>query len=307
MSNTNRECEVSQAEVVSAGRPIRFSSRHHIMRAEEVVDLDRYPLHRSDSREYQELVARCHGLLQKEGLFQLPGFMRPGAIQNALASQASMVHQAFYHSRRHNIFFQDAVPGLPDDHVALKHFAEPTTNRILCADQIEGTAVTVLYDWQPFAKFLACTMHKPALFTMDDRIAGANVVTYHEGDGLNYHFDRAEFTTTLLLQQPEAGGVFEYCRDLCGSPGQPNAAFVAELLSGVKLPQRCPQAAGTLTVFCGQNTAHRVTPVKGKQHRINCVLTFTETPGCRFTAEDHYAFYGRTLGVAAANVMDSKL
>ena len=31
-----------------------------------------------------------------------------------------------------------------------------------------------------------------------------NVMAYREGEALNWHFDRSEFTTTLLLQQAEA-------------------------------------------------------------------------------------------------------
>ena len=34
------------------------------------------------------------------------------------------------------------------------------------------------------------------------------------GKELNWHFDNSEFAITLLLQAPEAGGVFEYVRDL---------------------------------------------------------------------------------------------
>ena len=68
--------------------------------------------------------------------------------------------------------------------------------------------MTQLYDRPGFATFLACVTNKPTLYTMDDRIAGANVMTYYDGEALNWHFDRSEFTTTLLLQAPKAGGEF---------------------------------------------------------------------------------------------------
>jgi hypothetical protein len=137
-------------------------------------------------------------------------------------------------------------------------------------------------------------MNKPALYTMDDRIAGANVMTYYHGEALNWHFDRSEFTTTLLLQAPKAGGEFEYLRDL-RTAEDPNYAGVAELLMGKRQTQICPQEAGTLNVFRGVNTAHRVTPVEGDRPRINAVLTYYETPGRRFSEQEHLGFYGRTL------------
>jgi hypothetical protein len=37
---------------------------------------------------------------------------------------------------------------------------------------------------------------------MADPLARLNAMAYGEGQGLNWHFDRAEFTTTLLLQAP---------------------------------------------------------------------------------------------------------
>ena len=62
--------------------------------------------------------------------------------------------------------------------------------------------------------FLAEVMGKPQLHTMADPLARANVMAYRAGDALNWHFDRSEFTTTLLLQAPDAGGDFQYRRDL---------------------------------------------------------------------------------------------
>ncbi len=43
------------------------------------------------------------------------------------------------------------------------------------------------------------------LHTMDRPLARVNVMAYGEGQALNWHFDRSEFTTTLQLEQPDAG------------------------------------------------------------------------------------------------------
>ena len=66
---------------------------------------------------------------------------------------------------------------------------------------------------------------------MPDPLARVNVMSYREGEALNWHFDRSEFTTTLLLQAPKAGGAFEYRSDL-RTDTDPNYAGVARLLSG---------------------------------------------------------------------------
>ena len=62
--------------------------------------------------------------------------------------------------------------------------------------------------------FLAKVLDKRQLYLMEDPLARVNVMAYRSGEALNWHFDRSEFTVTLLLQEPEAGGVFQYRRDL---------------------------------------------------------------------------------------------
>ena len=137
-------------------------------------------------------------------------------------------------------------------------------------------------------------MQKPELYPMADPLACANVMGYFEGEGLNWHFDRSEFTTTLLLQAPRQGGEFQY-RQKLRSDEDPNYDGVARLLrdedsevSTLRL------GAGDLNVFKGKNTAHRVTPPVGDRARVITVFTYYETPGRMFSDEENLGFYGRT-------------
>lgn len=257
-----------------------------------MIDLAKYPLDKPDSAKYAALVEKCKTQLAKDGLFNLVGFFTPDAIETTLAQVKPMIAtQAFTHAREHNIYFRDDIDDLPADHPALRRYK--TINHTVCADQVEGAPIVNLYDWPPMAAFLAAVMEKPALYPMDDRIACANVMTYYEGEALNWHFDRSEFTTTILLQAPEAGGEFEYVQDL-RSPGNPNFQGISDLYDGNVDTKICPQSPGTLNVFKGVNTAHRVTPVVGDTPRINAVLTYYEKPGAKFTETELLGFYGRT-------------
>jgi hypothetical protein len=110
---------------------------------------------------------------------------------------------------------------------------------------------------------------------------------------LNWHFDRSEFTTTLLLQAPDDGGSFQYRRDL-RSDGDPNYDGVAALVRGEDPDVRTlALTAGTLNVFKGKNTAHRVTPVVGERDRVIAVLSYYEQPDVMFSKEERVGFYGR--------------
>jgi len=255
-----------------------------------ILDLDRYPLDRPGPAR-AALVARAREDLAREGMFTLPGFLRPEAAAEAAAALLPRFEtEAFTHARRHNIYFRKEVPGLPPGHPALAEVE--TVNRTLCGDRIGG-ALIALYEWQPFAAFLAETMGKPVLHTMDDPLARVNAMAYGAGQALNWHFDRSEFTTTLLLQAPEAGGIFEYRSDL-RSDDDPNHEGVARLLRGEDPElRRLVLGEGALNVFRGRNTAHRVTPVEGGRARIIAVFSYYDRPGVRFTEEERIGFYGR--------------
>ncbi len=256
------------------------------------LDLDRFPLEDADSPAGQALVRKCRAALAADGLFNLDGFVRPAALAQCVSEVAPVLDtDAFIHKRTHNAYFEDGVAGLPDDHPALAR-AE-TVNRTICADQIAGGTLLRIYEWPPLIRFLAAVMDKPALYPMADPLARMNVMAYRAGEALNWHFDRSEFTTTLLLQAPEAGGAFQYRSDL-RSDSDPNYGGVARLLAGQDDQVRTlPLAAGTLNVFKGKNTAHRVTPAIGGRDRIIAVFSYFDRPGVTMSEAERIGFYGR--------------
>ena len=260
----------------------------------EVIDFERYPLDRIDSGNGQALVKRCRDDLARDGMFNLVGLLRPEAIEKVIAEVTPLFEvNAFTHSRKHNIYFLPEVPGLPSDHPALQQFE--TINHTICSDQISNNVLVKLYQWAPFAAFLAAVMDKPALHQMDDPLARLNVMGYGQGEALNWHFDRSEFTTTLLLQSPEQGGEFQYRTGL-RSDEDPNYEGVAEFLKhGQASASTLRLNAGTLNVFRGKNTAHRVTPIEGERKRIIAVFSYYEQAGVQFSNEERVGFYGRAI------------
>ena len=257
----------------------------------DILDLERYPLDKPESAAWDMLVGECREDLARDGLFNLPGFMKSGVLKETVAELKPLLErEAFVHERRHNIYFKRGIEGIDAAHPALTEFK--TSNRTVCADQMGDNAVIRLYEWDPFARFLAAVMERPELFTMADPLARVNVMGYSEGQALNWHFDRSEFTTTLLMQAPKSGGGFEYAKDL-RSDDDPNYDGVAELLTGKRSPTQIVLEPGTLNIFKGKNTAHRVAPVVGDQDRIIAVFSFYERPDVVFTDQERIGFYGR--------------
>lgn len=258
----------------------------------DIIDLDRYPLDREGSPEWEELVAKSKAELATEGMFNLEGFLKPGVAEKAVAEVRPVMDASSHeHRRSHNIYFKPSIPELDPEHPALRKVE--TISHTVCADQLPGSTVIAIYEYEPLIRFLAATMDKPRLHVMEDPLARANVMSYRAGEALNWHFDRSEFTTTLLLQKPEQGGDFEYSTNL-RSEDNPNYDGVARLLEGndpnLKVLKVQP---GTLNVFRGKNTAHRVTTVGGGRDRMIAVFSYYEKPGVLFSAEERLGFYGR--------------
>ena len=258
----------------------------------QFLDLDRFPLDRPESVGGRALLARCRRELCEAGMFSLAGLIRAEALGRCVAEvEPLFAAHAFTHAREHNIYFDDGIEGLEADHPALARFE--TVNHTVCGDQIPKGLVTRIYEWQPLIDFLAAAMDKPRLFPMADPLARINVMAYREGEALNWHFDRSEFTTTCLLQAPVSGGKFQYRTDLRSS-ADPNYEGVGRLLSGKDEHVRTlPLTPGTLNVFKGRNTAHRVSPVEGDRERIVAVFSYYETPDVVFSDAERLGFYGR--------------
>ena len=258
----------------------------------ELINLERYPLHDLESKAGQDLVARCIRDLDERGMFTLQGFMRRAVIDDILPELLQkFASESFTHAREHNIYFDDEITDVAADHPALERVE--TINHTLCGDQL-AEPLRQIYLWPGMTDFLARVMQKPALYPMDDPLACANVMAYYEGEGLNWHFDRSEFTTTLLLQSPRQGGEFQYRHALRGA-GDPNYEGIARLLRGEDSQVSTLRlGAGDLNVFKGVDTAHRVTPPRGERARVVTVFTYYETPGRYFSDEENLGFYGRT-------------
>lgn len=257
-----------------------------------LLDLAAYPIHRLEDAGGRALVQRCRDDLATTGMFNLAGFVWPNALAACVAELKPLLAEgAFRHARRHDIYFGAPQPGLAADHGA--RVMIETSNRTVTGDRTAGTIVRRIYDWPALPAFLAAAMGKTRLFPMADPLACLNVMGYGDGEGLNWHFDRSQFTVTLLLQMPDAGGEFEYRRNL-RAEGAPNYDGVARLLAGEDPEVRSVAlAAGTLNVFAGRNTAHRAAPTRGPRERIVAVMSFVEQPGMMFSAAERIGFYGR--------------
>lgn len=269
------------------------------MTAGAQVDLERYPITRLDGEAGRDLIARGRRALAEDGALSLAGFIRPEA-QGGLAAEARRLSPlAHLMAEDHTVYFEPPEPGLPPDHPRRR--LGRTEKGGVAYDRIPADAgIRRLYEWDALTDFIAALIGAPRLYRHADPLAALNVNVFGAGQGLDWHFDRTDFSVTLSLQTPAAGGAFEYLPRL-RSETEPNYDAVTRLLDGEDLGARTlPFAAGTLALFQGRHSPHRVTPVVGGRDRLVAVLSYTAKPGVTFSPYAQRLFYGRAAAPAGS-------
>lgn len=259
----------------------------------DIVDLDRYPIHRLDSDEGRDFVADCRTALARTGVCHLEGFVRPEAVAAMVEIAGQLDGDAWASDRMHTIYFEE-----PDDSVPAQH---PRAHLVRSAkhgiayDQIPADApMRRLYESDDLTNFIATVLDKPVLHRSADPLDALQVTLFHPGEELGWHFDRSEFSVTVMYQQADEGGDFEYLPGLRSDDNE-NHPGVQRLLQGDRTGlQVLPSAAGTLAFFRGEWALHRVTPIRGRRPRINSVLTYGERPDMVLNDLTSELFYGRT-------------
>jgi hypothetical protein len=260
---------------------------------EDVIDLERYPIDDPGSATYQDLVRDCREQLRETGAARLGGFLTPGAVGEMLALTGRLTAAAWASDQTHTVYFEpadsSAGPGHP--RALLQHSAK----KAIAYDQIPAAApIRRLYQSDDLTGFIAAVLGKDMLYRSADPLDALEIAIFGDGDELGWHFDNSEFSVTVMYQQAESGGHFEYVPRLRSGHDQNYPGVRKILHGGSDGVVRLAAGPGTLAVFRGQHALHRVTPVGGPRPRVNSVLTYGERPDMKLSELTQKLFYGRT-------------
>jgi hypothetical protein len=256
----------------------------------EIVDFERYPIG-PDGRFDSRIVERCRSELADDGACQLHGFMRPAAVSVVLRQAEALYGKAFHTDAAHNAYFTELIAGSgPGDPRGISlHSSKRSLSYKYCG---ADSPLRILYEWDGLVTFLKDALDLADLYRDADPVGACSVMFYDEGDELGWHFDNSEFAVTLMLQECLEGGEFEYVPGIRTVEAE-NFAAVLAVLDGDREPVRSLEAGpGTLALFRGRYSLHRVTPVRGPTRRVNAVLAYASTPGHRLTPLNRRLFYG---------------
>jgi hypothetical protein len=268
------------------------------LQAAAMVDLARYPIDALEGPAGASFAAEGRRQFEDSGLCLLPGFIRPPALE-LLAGEANVLcDRAYFCNSSHNAYLTPDDDSLPDDHPARR--LEETYVGSLPYDRLpRDSALRRLYQWDPLKDFIGAVLGKPKLYRFADPLGACSINVFRDGGAHGWHFDESEFTVTLMLQAPEAGGAFEYLPGIRGRADE--AEIVARALDGGREGVvELPFTPGTLLIFGGQKTLHRVTRVLGERPRLVPVLCYSVEPDLKNSEAVRKLFWGRSGSEATA-------
>jgi hypothetical protein len=249
----------------------------HPQSPSELIDVVRFPVENIGGPQGRKVVERFAADLRETGLCRMEGFLRPSAVEALRIEAAHLAAGASYALKACNPYFTKKDPNLPDDDA--RNIMTPRCLGMVAGDLIpEDSGLKRLYRWEPLHHFLSAILGQGQVHVLADPYQCLNISVMPEGPGHNWHFDDPDFVVTLMLQKPEVGGAFE-CAPGIRSPEDENYAGVREVLLGARdRVSIVPFQPGTLMIFRGRYSLHRVSPVAGGTVRLIAVLSYSTQP-----------------------------
>jgi hypothetical protein len=260
----------------------------------DVIDLERYPITDRTDPAYRALVTHSQSLLGQEGVAIFPGFVRDESVAT-MADQTLELHPRMFHFREnHTVYFKPQEENVDFGH-PLRRLMKTEKDTVAYADIPGDNLIRRIYESDEVLSFIKDVLGLDTLYRHADPLAALNLQGFTTGQQLGWHFDRSDFSVTLSLQAASAGGDFEYVRMLRNEDDDCYDA-VGQFLDNPDTQQIevLPQVPGTLTLFRGRYSLHRVTPVVGDRLRLNAVFAYVDQPNVEFSAYARQLFYGRT-------------
>jgi hypothetical protein len=235
-----------------------------------LIDTDRYPLDRPD-----EWIAAAHDRLRHDGVAILDGFLRADAVE-AMVDECDRLAPTAHHS------VTEGTPylGLPEE-----GYPDGHPRRALVVSSLAAIAYDLfppdsvlrgLYEWDPFMELVRRMLGVDGLHRYADPLGALNVAVMRDGDELGWHFDMTDFVVSIALQSSTSGGDFESASRIRTADDEREGAVTAVLEDRAPggTVGSVPMRPGTLMLFEGRWSMHRVTPIRGDVPRYVALLAY---------------------------------
>lgn len=259
-----------------------------------LVDLERYPVLDLGSDRARASIGGWRAELKATGACELPGFITPDGVAALVADAEALAARAH---RSEGI--GTAYLALPDSDAPAGHPRRWLGRYALGAVAYDlmprPSLLRRLYEWDPMKDLIEAILDRGPIHRYADPFGALNLAVMDDGDELQWHFDQTDFVVSLAVQPSERGGDFEVA-PLLRSAADERYEAVAGVLDGTDTSPviTLPMTAGTLLVFEGRHSLHRVSPIGGDRSRLVGLLAYDTKPGTMGSELLRMSRYGRT-------------
>ena len=259
---------------------------------EQIIDLQRYPVLPLDTVQLRTSLAQWQQQYIEEGTCVLEHFVREDAVVEMVQEANDLAPLGFHNTLTGNAYLEDVDDTLPADHP--KRITETTSLAAVAGDQFPASStIRSLYEWDALIELVRLITRLDRLYLYDCPLGRLNLSVMKNDDYLRWHFDQSDFVVSMPLQEAEEGGLFEFVHNL-RSDNDENFEEVAKVLTGDESQVQVLQAPiGSLILFRGKNTLHRVTRIGGNQARLHALFSYAEQPDVRGSDYLKEIRYGR--------------
>ena len=231
------------------------------------IDTDRYPINDPDSGALASVITAARTQIAEMGAAELPGFIRQDALAAFVADAEVLSGRAHPSGGLGTAYLE-----LPDE----ERFSEdhprrtwmPYAVRAVAYDLIPTTSpLRKIYESEPVRTFLESVLNRGTLHRYADPFGALNLAVMGEGDALQWHFDQTDFVVSLAIQTAESGGDFEVVPKIRTTEDERYDDVASVLAGNSSRVLTLAMTPGTLLVFEGRHSIHRVTPIVGDRLR----------------------------------------
>ena len=244
-------------------------------------DLSQYPLNDLDSPHGQALIARCQDMLRKDSICALPGFLRPEIVEVLAAELTGLAPLAHPSNRLRTPYGWRNNAGFTPAHPRSALFR--TACGIVTTEQFsEGSHSRVIFHFDELTECIRRILGFTTLYRCACPTLSIQVNVLREGETFGWHFDTNDGVVSFIIQEADTGGAFEYA-PMIRAENDENYEAVGRIFREETSAKSLSIPPGTLVLFLGRRSVHRVAPVgKTQKPRLSLLYSYDQQPGMRF-------------------------
>jgi hypothetical protein len=216
--------------------------------------------------------------MRETGASEITGFVRPEALDLFIDDARRLAPLAHPSGGLGTVYLGFPDESFPTDHPR-QWLGDYHVGAVAYDLFPDDSPIRRLYEWDELLQFVAAILERDVIYPYADPLGALNLAVMGDGDELQWHFDQTDFVVSLALQDADEGGDFDVA-PMIRTADDERYDDVARVLAGDTTDVvTLPMTPGTLLVFAGRHSLHRVSPIRGNTPRLVGLFGYDTKPG----------------------------